>query len=119
MIGLRVKRKRDRALFTITGTYEAGVVLTPVEFGSPVHEPLSGLHDGYTVVSKDDALPVTLPATERDVLHARDARVNAGINQTYGRGIAGDQPRGRGERDGLTDESPEDVFRRIAREDGR
>lgn len=61
MNGLKIKRKADRALFTISGEYEGGVVLTPDEFGPPIHETLAGLHDGYTVASKGDALPTGPP----------------------------------------------------------
>lgn len=57
MTGLRVKRKADRTLWTISGEFESGVVLTPDEFGSPIRETLAGLHDGYVVVDKGDTLP--------------------------------------------------------------
>lgn len=89
MIGTKVKRKSDGALFTITGQHGGEIVVTPVDFGSPVSETIAGLHAGYRAVAKA-ALPVGLPPSEQAILRERDALVNRGINQTYGRATAGE-----------------------------
>lgn len=110
MIGTKVRRK-DGAIFTITGQHGGEVVLTPEPFGGPISETIAGLHDGYVAVSKG-ALPERLPPSEQEILRERDARVNRDINQTYGRAKA--RAAEGGAETGPPPGSPEAVFRELA-----
>ena len=85
MIGLRIKRKTDGAVFTITAFHGGEYVLTPVQFGSPLTVPYAVLADEYRVKPSD----VVPPLSEADALRQQDAEANATINQTYGRAVAG------------------------------
>jgi hypothetical protein len=114
VIGTKVKRARDGAVFKITGQHGQACVLTPDEFGSPIEETIAGLHDGYRVTVKGDSLPHGLPPTEQDVLRERDAESNRSINQTYARAVLGDRAQGAADEFEPPEGSPEAIFRKVA-----
>lgn len=108
MIGIKVKRKADGAVFTITAFHGGEYILSPVAFGTPVAVPYAVLAAEFNV----KAANVVPPHSETDMLRQQDAEANRTINQVYGRAMS------RGAKPAPTEPpegSPEALFRDLDR----
>lgn len=84
MLGLKIKRKSDGALYTVAGFDGALYSLAPVEFGSVIGVPLAELFCDWNVKPEQ----VETPKFESQIIRERDADANRTINQTYGKATA-------------------------------
>jgi hypothetical protein len=67
VLGQKLKRRGDKAEFTVTGADAGDFILTPVKFGTPIRVAPDVLAAEY------GAKNATPPPSEEDVLAARDA----------------------------------------------